>query len=324
MMNSLKSAMKFIFCLITFTSLASPVWSFDFLSPSEYGTSAETIGLGNVQGFNTSSAVVFENPAGMSRIAGLSAAVMYSTILQNDAMYYDFSLAGNTPIGHLGFGFIQFYSNGFKATNKADMPLENIPSLTDYEALILNVFDVRSTQLKFAWQKQFMPGISVGISPTFYAYEYFQDTAGTFSLDVGGLISVDNTDFSLTATNILGASVTYKNSGATQTVPTALTLSVKRPVTDEFSAYLQSRSYFNHIAVSGAAAYTPNWADMLTGTVGYREEIMSSKAVKRNLDLGLQFNLGAVGCFYTYEIVLNQEKSMGIENKNYFSISLTN
>ena len=68
------------------------VASATFSMPSELGTSAEMIALGNVEGFSKSSNSVFENPAALYRIKSMGFS-FFSSELLNEVNYTSISSA---------------------------------------------------------------------------------------------------------------------------------------------------------------------------------------------------------------------------------------
>jgi len=59
--------------------LSAPLYA-DYVMLTDLGSSAQSVGRGQVEGFSDSSNAIFENPAGLSRISKTSLSVFSSTL----------------------------------------------------------------------------------------------------------------------------------------------------------------------------------------------------------------------------------------------------
>ena len=103
----MKKMILFLIGILTSMSLAAAPYS---MVASEIGASAKTIGRGYIEGFNQRAHSVFENPATMTAINKGSIGI-FSTTLMNEIAYRNIALAAPTPIGTLGFEFMEAISD---------------------------------------------------------------------------------------------------------------------------------------------------------------------------------------------------------------------
>ena len=105
------TAFFIIFSILYSTEIKSA----DYALISDIGSSAQSIALGNIEGFSDSSTAVFDNPAGLYRTTGYSIS-LFTTQLMSDVHYYNVSLCGETPFGKVGVGVYEAHVNNLYTT----------------------------------------------------------------------------------------------------------------------------------------------------------------------------------------------------------------
>ena len=100
-MNKL-STLTLIFTLIITTSISAS----NFVMITDLGSSARSIALGNVDGYNTSADAVFSNPAALSNVKGYSVS-LFSSTLMNDVHYFNAAISAQTSFGTIAVGLYE-------------------------------------------------------------------------------------------------------------------------------------------------------------------------------------------------------------------------
>src|SRR5688572_14275888 len=90
----------------------SCVGAAEYTSVREFGSSAQTIGRGYIEGFNKSSGMVFENPAGLYRIKGMAVSFFTANLI-DDIRFLNGSYAVKTPYGTFGVGYFEMGASDF-------------------------------------------------------------------------------------------------------------------------------------------------------------------------------------------------------------------
>ena len=85
---------------------------------TQYGTSSQTIALGNVEGPYTHAANVFENPAGLGSLEQSEYSVMNTTLADNLSTYTNFAAAYVLKTWTIGVGFAQVQVPGLAFQKK--------------------------------------------------------------------------------------------------------------------------------------------------------------------------------------------------------------
>ena len=127
-------------CLILYG--ASPTFSANYDLITDFGTSADMISIGNIQGFSDSSSAIFDNPAALHTIKTFSMDVFSSTVF-TEVTYQTISLAFPLLKGTVGLGYMSsgvedipvtyLDGNGFVQTNtsfsvKSSVGKDSVPS----------------------------------------------------------------------------------------------------------------------------------------------------------------------------------------------------
>ena len=74
---------------------------------TELGSSASMIGIGNIHGFEKSANVIFDNPAGLNNINGISAGSFYTELMDGEIQFRNLSLGIKTHVGSFAIGLME-------------------------------------------------------------------------------------------------------------------------------------------------------------------------------------------------------------------------
>ena len=106
--------------LILISLLVSFVPTFgiaDYFEVTEIGSSAQSIRIGNIEGFSSFSNSIFENPAGLYRLNKVSG-TLFTSKLMNEVNYLNGSIAYRFKFGVLAFGYFDASVSGIPFTEE--------------------------------------------------------------------------------------------------------------------------------------------------------------------------------------------------------------
>ncbi|MDA1353792.1 MAG: hypothetical protein O3A01_04885 [bacterium] len=279
---------------------------------TDLGSSAESIGRGNIEGFSYSSNSIFENPAALHRVEKFSAAMFSSTII-NEINFNNFSLAYKTK----KWGA---FSLGYMSSQVADIP---ITEENDAGIFIQNgSFEYLNTITKLGYMYSINPKWHVGSALALYSNEIHTVTGTGYGLDIGSIYQFDKLVMSGFIRNITGGSVEYTDSAddsysGKEDLPFQYVFGMGYPIHD-FMFMSQYKDDGTNGLMSLGIGYTPRWLwDVLTIRAGYKE-YSALADVRNTITLGVSLNLFGLNFDYAYE----ESEHIEYDSNTYFSLSM--
>ena len=280
------------------------------MAASEIGASAKTIGRGYIEGYEQRAHSVFENPATMTAINKGSIGV-FSARLMNEVTYRNIALAAPTPIGKLGFGFMEAISYGFYHTGEGSKG-------RFYEE---SSFDWRDSIYKLSFQRDVLDWLSLGT--TFVSYNrYFHTISATgWDIDLGTFCDFDWLQLSFVGRNLLGHSVTHVDAKdpsyiVDEELPFQGIASMKLRWA-EFHVLTQVKVVPNYRLAFYALEYKPWFIPLMTLRIGHRE-VLVQQDIKNSLTAG--FGIEAWGIIV--DIAYEKSDYFEFDHKVYTSLCL--
>jgi hypothetical protein len=159
---------------------------------TQLGTSSKMIGMGNIEGFDYSSAAVFENPAGLSESPTLSITAFYSAVME-DVNYLNLAASTHTEFGNFGIGLMQVAVGNIDRVTKDAMG--NIQAV--------GVDQVRDLVIKAAYSPNqaglIFPDTQIGVSLSYFVRDLVGATGRGASLTAGALYHPPLSPFTISA-----------------------------------------------------------------------------------------------------------------------------
>lgn len=294
--------------LICFFLISNLVYATDYLMISDVGTSAETIGAGNVEGFNYAASTVFENPAGLQRISNQSIS-MFTTKVMNEVSYSNMAYAIKTKKGTFGVGFM------LASVYDAPSTIINQES-ADKEIVDNGTYDYQSVQYKLSYARTLKENLHIGVSTTFYDVKLDTIHGHGNDFDSGILYKKGEVDYSLFARNFLPfRRIEYSNDQA-ERLPFQIVGSLRYPI-KSFEIMPQLRYQQRNILPSLGVVYTPTMLPFVNFSAGYRQHLTTTNENRQNLTCGIGLNLYGLYFNFAYE----RSDYIPLDNKSYFSIN---
>lgn len=294
-----------VFSFLVFMGI--PVLASDYFLISDVGVSARTLGMGHVEGFNTSSGTLFENPAGLTRNKSQSLS-LFDTTMAQDVKYTQLSFSKKTDLGYFGVGYMQ--ATVFEIPETGIVNGETFPR-------VVSTFDYRNTMYKFTYSRSFSPVLDYGVSYVHYENRFYTINGSGSNLDAGLLYRKSRGELSVFARNILPGSNVHYNNGAIETLPFQLVSSFKYPLLSAY-VYPQVKYTQNHALFSLGVSYIPSNLPFLEFFGGYKQHLTLTQKVKNNASIGLGLHLYGVQFQYAYE----RSDYLLQDYSNYFSVQL--
>ncbi len=259
-------------------------------------TSAGSVSIGNVQGFNFSSEAIFENPASLRLKSKASFSSFYTAYMGGENRSIVLSSGYKlTPSISVGAGFVQNSIDGLFYNQ------EN--SSNEYEST--GIFGFRESHYFVGGSYALSPDCSVGVSGTYMSQQFDTLFGRSIQLNVGGFYHVGELGFSLMGKNILAAKLEF-NGGTSQDTYRTVTFGTSYHPQDaselgvfgEVSNVIQG-SKMNLLSGVGIGYYLV--PDSLQVRGGWRE-VYSSGKVTSTKSVGLRFDVAPFTINYAYEL----------------------
>lgn len=279
----------------------------DYLMISDIGTSAETIGMGSVEGFNQSASTIFENPAGLYKIPHQSLALFSSTIM-DEIHYSNVALSTSTKYGSFGIGFMQATVFGLQHTA--------IDDDTDGSVISEEAFDYKNTMYKFSYQRMIRSNVSFGASSVFYNSQFYDVRGSGYDFDAGLILDRGYFSASLFARNILPHGKVKFNENRIEPLPFQLIGSTKWSL-NRVDIMPQLKVQQSNILPSLGFRYNPEFLPFIEFLAGYKSHLTATNKNRENLTFGFGLNLYGLHFNYAYE----RSDYIPLDNKSYFSIN---
>ena len=279
---------------------------------SDIGSSAEMISIGNIEGFSKTSNSIFENPAALTHINIVSAALFSTTIMQ-EVSYNNLSVAYNSPYGVFGLGYMSAGVDGLPITAKDS---------NNYIINTGNSFSYKNHIIKLGYAYPLTHYMNLGVASSLYSNKIHTITCTGIGLDVGLFTMIYDIGVSVFARNVAPTKVTYKNSSdpsysATEKLPLHAVGSLSYPFLD-FNLFGQVKYDSVNPLISMGVSYQPSLLKFLKLSAGYKE-FSVLKNIKSTTSFGAGLSLYGINLDYAYEISQHIEYN----SNSYFSIGLS-
>ncbi|NQY73891.1 MAG: hypothetical protein HRT90_03920 [Candidatus Margulisbacteria bacterium] len=271
------------------------------------GTSAKMIGIGNIEGFDSSSASVFENPASLYAVKTLSASV-FSTTFLDDAGYFNASIGWNTGYGNVAIGFMQASVNGIPDTG-----IDPFGEVTQ-----IGAFNFEDSVAKLAYQYSLLDHIHLGVGASYFSKSLKQLQGNGFGMDVGIFGTFDAFEISASIKNILNQNISYTDGGEDEFIPIQILLGGRYKL-NQIDVYGQLKLTEKNNRLTSSVGLTYRPIDIFYLSAGYKEFTVLNE-IRNNIVLGLGLELGLLNVYFAYE----DSEVFKQDSQYYFSISINN
>ncbi|MGE4169733.1 MAG: hypothetical protein AB7F28_03335 [Candidatus Margulisiibacteriota bacterium] len=305
-MKQLKHGLTFLSCVfVGVLLLTSKPMAAEYFLISEVGSSAEMIGMGNIEGYGSAANSIFDNPAALKRVNRGSVSV-FTTTFMNELTYTSIAVATTTPIGKIGFGYME--------AAVSNIPFTEISTGNSQFYSNLN-FDYKNQITKISYENTIAKNLSVGASLVQYSTSFYTFSGKATNMDLGATYDLNPIELSLFARNIFSGQQIQIDDGV-ETLPTQVVGGVKYTYNDVAVMGQCSLKQGKNLFAAGVN-YTPSFLPYIQLTAGYKQ-FLALNNIKSNVTLGLGFKLDMLQLNYAYE----KSEHLLYDNKNYFSMSL--
>ncbi|MFC1770864.1 hypothetical protein ACFLZV_03160 [Candidatus Margulisiibacteriota bacterium] len=262
---------------------------------TELGTSARMIGLGNIEGFEDGAATIFENPAGLKRVKGLSIAA-FGTKLMGEVDYRNIGVALETDFGAFGIGFMDASVGGIPHTMQVS-GWYDIEYYYRYENMLG----------KLAYGLGINEWLQVGCAANYYKNSMDSYSSEGWNLDVGMIMELEPLEVSLVGKNVLRSlKLKYEDSSDSnysgeESYPYMIVLGGKYNLGDfDILGQVKGREDRSRNLINLGLHYSPWFLKLLHMYGGYKE-YFGTKNVLHIQTLGVGLNLFGLRVDYAYE-----------------------
>lgn len=294
----------FIVSLINVHSYAT-----NFMMITDFGASAKSIAMGNIDGYSNGSSAIFTNPASLKKSKGHSLSLFASTIM-DQVNYYSFSLTAPLFKGTVGIGVFEQSVNGIPRTDQ-----KSIQEDLDQTIYQVGSFDYKNSVVKASFQTMLSRRLSLGLNYSIYSI-VFDGYDGTGSnVDLGLYNQFDRFGLSVFSQNIIpNQHVVFSNSNK-ELLPTTLSTSIIYPIKNIVIVPQLKYSKTKWLFSSGVR-YSPGFLPFLSIMGGYKQQLDYSLEKHQKATLGIELRLFELHLHYAYE----RSDYYLTDNNNYFSI----
>ncbi len=292
--------------LVALLFLSSAIFSANALMVTDVGTSARMLGMGQIEGFDTSAISIFENPAVLYRIENQSVAV-YSTKLMSEVDYRNFAYAKKTKFGTFAVGYMSAAVSGIPETVTANI---------DNGFVVSGHFNVDNFVVKTGMQTSLSDSVSVGAALDYYS-NTIQSVKGTgYNMDVGVVYRRDMLELSGSIKNILTQSKSNFNNGGEETYPLQSVMSLKYEwYSFDLMSQAKTSSAHDYVLKSAGLSYKPSFMPVITFHSGIKE-FLNLDSTKNHYTFGISLLFNGLGFDYAYE----KSEHVQFDNNSYFSM----
>lgn len=293
-----------VYCVLMYTSSFHAT---EFLQITDLGTSARMIGFGNIEGFDPSAAVVFENPAGLHRIDHVSLSGFYTTLFDGEIDYVSMAGGWHSPIGPIAFGLIYTGDNDIYLTQKIDDAVS-----------VKSTFRYSNTIAKLGWQHSLSNEWHVGLALSGFLHQLVDDELTGFgvNMDAGLLYQAEDWSLSIAGKNIIPfLDVVYSNDRH-EDLPTQLSIAGAKTI-DEFTmlGQLKLQSADHGILKSASLIYRPRFLyDMIYFSGAWKERNVQDD-ISNTFVVGVGLELLGSG----FNVAFEKSEYFLDDNNYYFS-----
>ena len=293
------------FVLITFSKLNAQ----NIFPINSIGTSAGSIGIGNIEGFSKSANTLFENPASLFTISTFSISGFYSEFLMGDLKFNSISAAYRFPFGILGIGTMK-------------LGIDTIPytgTNAFNEFIELSQFAYTDQWTKLSFQNSLSEELNWGISLVNYS-KSLKDLSGSgWNVDSGLFLKYPQFSASFTARNILAGQKMIYSNGSKENLPLQIVCGISGKL-GWFDIYGQLKTGWSSpkFLKSIGAKFQPKFlGDLFYLSSGISESEVFDQ-IKSNFSIGTGLDLGGIQTHFAYQ----PSEYFGQFSQYYFSAAI--
>ncbi len=294
--------------------LTGPVNAVSYRDISEVGSSAEMIGIGNIQGYSKTAAVLFENPVGLKNV-GNSVSLFYTTFFGEESRYMATAIS-----------FVPYSQLTLGAGLMTEEVVNNDVTAIANDASIISVgsFDVKNSQFTVGGSYQMNNQTVLGASLIHYLSQLHTISGSGQDVMLGFQSHYSFVDIQGFGKNIFGSKIRYSNGGQ-ETLKTSWGVSLK---TDPFSSMMNAEFFWQgkilltdldstvFLKSVGLRVY-PLKTPIFQVGVGYRD-IYNGNGIKGSFSVGVSTKLSTLSLEYAY----NTTDVYQQESQHYFSVAI--
>ena len=292
--------------LIFLCMVSSSIFGATYQTMSELGTSASMIGLGNIHGFEKSANVIFDNPAGLNNIKGISMGSFSTELMGGEIQFRNLSLGIKTHVGSFAIGVME--------SAVTDIPET---AIQDDEYVQVGSFGYKNQMAKLGYAFKFNDRVTLGANLVGINHEIGTVNAQTINTDLGALIEVDRLNLSFVLQNALfWQDLNYSNGGS-ENIPTTVIGGLKVGLFDDLDGYFQLKTFLReeHQLMSLGVAYQPNIVGRLvTLRLGWKEFLIMNQK-HSSVTFGIGLDLMNVG----FDVAYEKSSYFEVDSKQYVS-----
>lgn len=321
----------FIFSLSAMLFAASGDTATYFM-PTEVGTSARMIRIGNIEGFSSQSSSLMENPAGLYRIHHASTS-FFTTKFMDEVRYINGSVAVRMPVGVLGLGYASVGVNDIPYTASEDDEFVKVGS-----------FGLNKALYKVGYQVSVSRYLHLGATVDYNSYSLGKVSAKGYNAGVGFILDTNVLDFSFVAKNIFSSmpmkytdesddlvvdGIDNSSDGKEEKLPFQTAYSLRYSLSPQLKLYgqLKTQGAERRFVKAFGVDYNPRLFPMVHLSAGYKQThfIKSDEAVldTDNIKGGWVGGVGLDLYNFTFDYAYEKSDHIEFENKHYFSIGMS-
>ena len=275
---------------------------------SDIGSSAQSIAMGNIDGFSDPATAVFDNPASIQRTNKLNASIFYSNFF-DEIRYLNLSTSFKTLYGNFGMGFYSASVPG--------IPLTGISDDLDQSFYVKNYYSYSNSVFKAAYQRNISYRSSVGLSLALFYSKNHTISSFAKNLDFGLLHTINHQlTLSVFAQNIIPfMSANYSN-GYSEPLPFTLSSSLAYDYR-HFTIMPQLKYTNSHILKSLGLKWNVFNLSYINLLAGYKEQLDYTNTRHSKATIGFSLHLFGTNFYYAYE----RSDYYLSDNHTYFSVN---
>jgi hypothetical protein len=281
-----------------------------FVDPSDYATSAKTIGTG-AAGFTGDAASVFDNAAAMFKCNNFGVSGFNTKIIDDAIQYSNVAFVYKSSVGIVGIGAVRLSSEVFSSSVDGYGEFvkgENVGYENSVFYLSINNSD--SDNVYFGYTFKLYSSKLAGV------------TGQAFNMDVGLYVDdIVGSDLSIVVKNVLFKSKYNYSNEATEDMPLGVVFGVNSTVSD-LDLYFQVKVDRRDNATPHkniGIKLTPSILGSLISFYGSSKEFYVGSLTKSSFSYGVNLNLEPLTISYSSEIT----DYLGDNINNYISIGIT-
>tara|TARA_B100000427_G_C15517766_1_gene598975 strand:+ start:3672 stop:4598 length:927 start_codon:yes stop_codon:yes gene_type:complete len=285
---------KLFFIFIFFT--VSHIQATYYMVISDLGISAQSIALGNIHGYSSSSEAIFSNPASLINSQDYSFSIFSSKVM-NEVDYLQLSLTADIDFGSIGAGVYHQKVTDIPATyqymdsNVGQTKIQQIGS-----------YAYKNSLYKIAYQSPVFKQSSLGISFNYYhiSVDTVKGSGTNFDIGIITPLPFNSIKTSFYAQNIIpNRRVNYSNNQS-ELLPFIFSSSIIIPIY-HLTLIPQISYQKSQVLFSSGLSYTPAFLPYIDLLAGYKQQLDYLSNKHQKLTFGFGLTLFALDIYYAYE-----------------------